>query len=103
MKPIATLMLGLSSLWASAALAQTPPSTAPAAHKAAPLPTLKVQPPRAASTRRHTGHGAGKQRTVGYQENDVTAAKFGSKHWWTVQAGSRGAAAARPGSAPDHG
>jgi len=96
MKPIATFMLGLSSLWAPAALAQTPPSTAPAAHKAAPLPTLKVQPPRAASTRGHAGHGEGKHRTVGYQENDITAAKFGSKHWWTIQGWQSGGSSGTP-------
>jgi hypothetical protein len=82
MKQIAIVMLGLSSMLAPSAAAQ---STLPGAKTAAPLPTVKVQPPRRHTTGAHARTGQGMHRTAGYEENDITAAKFGSKHWWTVQ------------------
>jgi hypothetical protein len=48
---------------------------------ATPLPTVKVQPSRRPATCAHARTGQGTHRTAGYQENDITAAKFGSKHW----------------------
>lgn len=93
MKSIAMVMLGLSSMLAPSAIAQTPTSSTPGAHHAAPLPILKVQPSRARSTRAGTGKG---HRTAGYQENDVTAAKFGSKHWWTIQGWQSGGSSGTP-------
>ena len=93
MKPIAIIMLGLSSLLAPSAAAQTPASSTPGARTAAPLPILKVRPSRAHAARADTGGG---HRTVGYQENDITAAKFGSKHWWTVQGWQSGGSSGTP-------
>ena len=40
--------------------------------------------------------GRGIQRTEIYQENDITAAKFGSKHWWAVQGWQSGGSSSNP-------
>jgi hypothetical protein len=97
MKQIAIVILGLSVTLAPSAAAQ---STAPGAQGAAPLPTVKVQPSRKTTTsaqvRAGQGHGQGTHRTAGYQENDITAAKFGSKHWWTVQGWQSGGSSGNP-------
>jgi hypothetical protein len=94
MKQIAIVMLGLSSMLAPSAAAQ---STAPGVQSAAPLPTVKVKPARrAASAGAHARTGQGTHRTAGYEENDITAAKFGSKHWWTVQGWQSGGSSGTP-------
>jgi hypothetical protein len=95
MKQIAIVMLGLSVTLAPSAAAQ---STAPGAQSAAPLPTVKVQPSRKTATGTHAraGQGQGTHRTAGYEENDITAAKFGSKHWWTVQGWQSGGSSGNP-------
>jgi hypothetical protein len=95
MKQIAIVMLGLSVTLAPSAVAQ---STAPGVQGAAPLPTVKVQPSRKTTTGAHAraGQGQGTHRTAGYQENDITAAKFGSKHWWTVQGWQSGGSSGNP-------
>src|SRR5215467_7028157 len=78
MKQIAIVMLGLSVMFAPSAAAQ---STVPGVQSAAPLPTVKVHPPRRTTTGPHArpgqgpGHGQGTHRTAGYEENDITAAK----------------------------
>ena len=101
MKQIAIVMLGLSVLFAPSAVAQ---STVPGVQSAAPLPTVKVHPPRRTTTGAHArpgqgrgpGQGQGTHRTAGYEENDITAAKFGSKHWWTVQGWQSGGSSGNP-------
>ena len=95
MKQIAIVMLGLSVMLAPSAAAQ---STVPGVQSAAPLPTVKVQPSRRTSTGAHARAkpGQGTHRTAGYLENDITAAKFGSKHWWTVQGWQSGGSSGTP-------
>jgi hypothetical protein len=101
MKQIAIVMVGLSVLSASSAAAQ---STVPGVQSAAPLPTVKVRPPRRVTIGAHAGtkqglgqgQGKGTHRTAGYEENDITAAKFGSKHWWTVQGWQSGGSSGNP-------
>jgi len=93
MQQIAIVMLGLSVMLPSSAAAQ---STVPGGQSAAPLPTVKVQPPRKTSIGAHARTGQGTHRTAGYQENDITAAKFGSKHWWTVQGWQSGGSSGNP-------
>lgn len=93
MKQTAILMLGLSVMLPPSAAAQ---STGPGAQRAAPLPTVKVQPPRKATIGAHARTGQGTHRTAGYEENDITAAKFGSKHWWTVQGWQSGGSSGNP-------
>jgi hypothetical protein len=95
MKQIAIVILGLSVTLAPPAAAQ---STAPGVQSAAPLPTVKVQPSRKTATGTHAraGQGQGTHRTAGYEENDITAAKFGSKHWWTVQGWQSGGSSGNP-------
>jgi hypothetical protein len=93
MKQIAIVMLGLSSMLAPSAVAQ---STVPGVQIAAPLPTVEVQPSRRPATGAHARTGQGTHRTAGYQENDITAAKFGSKHWWTVQGLQSGGSSGNP-------
>jgi len=93
MQQIAIVMLGLSVVLPSSAAAQ---STVPGVQSAAPLPTVKVQPPRKTSIGAHARTGQGTHRTAGYQENDITAAKFGSKHWWTVQGWQSGGSSGNP-------
>jgi hypothetical protein len=93
MKQIAIVMLGLSVMLPPPAAAQ---STVPGAQSAAPLPTVKVKPLRKATIAAHTRAGQGTHRTAGYEENDITAAKFGSKHWWTVQGWQSGGSSGNP-------
>jgi len=94
MKQIAIVMLGLSSMLAPSAAAQ---STLPGAKTAAPLPTVKVRPLRRnTTTGAHARTGQGMYRTAGYEENDITAAKIGSKHWWTVQGWQSGGSSGNP-------
>jgi hypothetical protein len=93
MKQIAIVMLGMSVMLPPSAAAQ---STVPGAQSAAPLPTVKVHPPRKATIGAHARTGQGTHRTAGYEENDITAAKFGSKHWWTVQGWQSGGSSGNP-------
>ena len=101
MKQIAIVMLGLSAMLAPSAAAQ---STVPGVQSAAPLPTVKVQPSRRTTTGAYArakpgqtqGQAQGTHRTAGYLENDITAAKFGSKHWWTIQGWQSGGSSGTP-------
>ena len=93
MKQIAIVMLGVSSMLAPSAAAQ---STVPGIQSATHLLTVKVRPPRRTAAAAHARAGQGTHRTAGYLENDITAAKFGSKHWWTVQAWQSGGSSGNP-------
>jgi hypothetical protein len=103
MKQITIVVLGLSVMFAPSAAAQ---STVPGVQSATPLPTVKVHPSRRTTTGAHArpgqgarqgeGQGQGTHRTAGYEESDITAAKFGSKHWWTVQGWQSGGSSGNP-------
>jgi len=88
--PVSIVMLALAAGLAAPVSAQTATANGPDAQKKVPLGTLKVQSPRTAHKRNTATNQLGKQATpgkhltVGYQENDITAAPFGSKHWWAV-------------------
>jgi hypothetical protein len=95
---ICIVTLGLASLGVPPVAAQTADGAAP--QKSTRLPTVNVQSPRASATRKRatpgSGSGPARARTAGYEENDINAAKFGSKHWWTVQGWQSGGSSGAP-------
>ena len=100
---VSTAMLVLAGGLSAPVSAQTPTTNEPAAQRKAPLATLKVQTPHGTPKRSATGSGQGrgsksptKHAAVGYQENDITAAKFGSQHWWTDQGWQAGGSSGQP-------
>jgi hypothetical protein len=100
MKPIWIITLGLASLLAWPVFGQTPTPKEVTGQKSTRLPTVKVRPPRIVPTHNRAAKGGpggqGTSRTAGYLENDITAAKFGSKHWWTVQGWQSGGSSGTP-------
>jgi hypothetical protein len=77
---VATITLVLAAGWPARVSAQTP-----ADQKKIPLATVKVQSHHVSPAHARTGNRPGYHSAVEYQENDISAARFGSAHWWTVQ------------------
>jgi hypothetical protein len=98
-----TAVLVLAGGLSAPVCAQATATNQPAAQKKTPLTTLKVQTPHGAPKHSALGNGqrgrsksSAKHASVGYQENDITAAKFGSQHWWTVQGWQAGGSSGQP-------
>lgn len=81
--------------------AQTAGPSAPVSQKKV-LSPMKVQSPHPSPKRTVAASQAGKQAsagkhvTVGYQENDINAAPFGSQHWWRVHGWQAGGSSGQP-------
>ena len=95
---ISIVTLGLATLGTPPIAAQT--ADGAARQKSTRLPTVNVQSPRASATHKRATPGSGSgpagSRTARYEENDINAAKFGSKHWWTVQGWQSGGSSGAP-------
>jgi hypothetical protein len=99
---VSTALLVLAGGLSAPVSAQTP-SNEPAGQRKVPLATLRVQTPNGApkhnalvSGQRGGSKSSAKHASAGYQENDITAAKFGSQHWWTVQGWQAGGSSGQP-------
>jgi len=95
---ISIVTLDLATLGTPTVAAQT--AVGAARQKSTRLPTVDVQSPRASAKHKRATPGSGRgpagSRTAGYEENDINAAKFGSKHWWTVQGWQSGGSSSAP-------
>ena len=82
--PVSVLVLAFAAGWAAPAMAQTAPTSPTATEKKIPLRPLKVQSAHASAVHNRPGSHPGKRSTVEYEENLMSTAQFGSRHWWAI-------------------
>jgi hypothetical protein len=93
---VSTAMLVLAAGSAAPAFAQASSTSGSAAPRKVPLSTLNVQSRELTLSQNRASNPPAKETAYGYKENDITAAKFGSKHWWAVQGWQAGGSGSQP-------